>query len=30
MVNESSASEGDSKVDKEKENLLEDDNYDMG
>ena len=30
MVNESSAWEGDSEVDEEKENLLEDDNYDMG
>ena len=30
MVNESSASEGDSEVDKEKENLLKDDHYNMG
>ena len=29
MVNESSASESDSEVDKEKENLLEDDHYDI-
>ena len=29
MANESSASESDSEADKEKENLLEDDHYDI-